>query len=105
MADLEGKETRKVLMYGYFNCVFETGLKSPLDDAVLQYKEFDVTGISKVDEIPFDFIRRRVSVVVEFEGQRLIIAKGAPEEIVKVCAFCETDEVLTDFTNICQSRF
>ena len=103
--DLVGKETQKVLMYGYFNCVFETGLKSPLDDAVLQYKQFDVTGINKIDEIPFDFIRRRVSVVVEYEGQRLIISKGAPEEIIKICTFCETDEKLTDFTNVCQGQY
>ena len=103
--DLEGKEAQKVLMYGYFNCVFETGLKSSLDDAVLQYKQFDVTGITKIDEIPFDFIRRRVSVVVESNGQRLIITKGAPEEILKTCTFCETDEILTDFTNVCQSKF
>ncbi len=103
--DLEGKEAQKVLMYGYFNCVFETGLKSPLDDAVLQYKQFDVTGINKIDEIPFDFIRRRVSVVVEYEGQRLIISKGAAEEILKICTFCETDEKLTDFTNVCQGQY
>ena len=103
--DLVGKEAQKVLMYGYFNCVFETGLKSPLDDAVLQYKQFDVTGIKKIDEIPFDFIRRRVSVVVEYEGQRLIISKGAPEEILKICTFCETDEKLTDFTNVCQGQY
>jgi Mg2+-importing ATPase len=68
--DLEGKEAQKVLTYSYFNCVFETGLKSPLDDAVLQYRQFDVAGITKIDEIQFDFIRRRVSVVVETEGQR-----------------------------------
>ncbi len=103
--DLEGKEAQKVLMYGYFNSVFETGLKSPLDEAVVQYKQFDVTGINKIDEIPFDFIRRRVSVVVEYEGQRLIISKGAPEEILKICSFCETDEILTDLTNVCQTKF
>jgi len=55
--DLEGKETQKVLTYGYFNCAFETGLKSPLDVAVLMYKQFDVTTINKIDEVPFDFIR------------------------------------------------
>ncbi|MGD0449532.1 MAG: magnesium-translocating P-type ATPase [Candidatus Bathyarchaeia archaeon] len=103
--DLEGKEAQKVLMYGYFNCVFETGLKSPLDDAVLQYKQFDVTGINKIDEIPFDFIRRRVSVVVEYKGERLIITKGAAEEILKICTFCETDEKLTDFSNVCQGQY
>jgi len=103
--DLEGKEAQKVLMYAYFNSVLEAGLKSPLDDAVVQYKQFDVTSISKIDEIPFDFIRRRVSVVIEYEGQRLLISKGAPEEILKICTYCETDENLTDFTNVCQSKY
>ena len=103
-ADLEGKENQKVLLYAYFNSVFEAGLKSPLDDAILQYREFDVKGIEKIDEIPFDFIRKRVSVVVEYEGQRLIIAKGAPEEIFEICAYCETAETLTDFANVCQSK-
>ncbi len=103
--DLEGKEAPKVLMYAYFNSVFEAGLKSPLDDAVLQYKQFDTTGIRKIDEIPFDFIRRRVSVVVEYEEQRLVISKGAPEEILKICTYCETDENLTNLTTDCQSMF
>ena len=103
--NLDGKEAPKVLMYAYFNSVLEAGLKSPLDDAVVQYKQFDVTGINKIDEIPFDFIRRRVSVVVEYEGQRLVISKGAPEEILKTCAYCETDEIITDLTNICQAKF
>ena len=105
MSDLEGNENPKVLQYAYFNSVFEAGLKSPLDDAIVQYKEFDVKSIEKIDEIPFDFIRKRVSVVVEYEGQRLIIAKGAPEEILKICAYCENGETLTDFTNVCQSKF
>ncbi len=103
--DLEGKETEKVLMYAYINSVLETGLKSPLDDAVVGHKQFDVTGVNKIDEIPFDFIRRRVSVVVEFKGQRLLIAKGAPEEIHKICTHCETDENITDMTSACQSKF
>src|SRR5271157_831208 len=103
--DLDGKEAPKVLMYAYFNSVFDAGLKSPLDDAVLQYKQFDVTRISKIDEIPFDFIRRRISVVVEYEGQRLVISKGASEEILKICTYCETDENLTDLTNVCQDKF
>ncbi len=64
-----------------------------------------MTGISKIDEIPFDFIRRRVSVVVEYEGQRLVISKGAPEEILKTCSYCETDEIITDLTTVCQGKF
>ena len=103
--DLEGKQAPKILTYGYINSVLEAGLKSPLDDAVLQYKPLDVSNINKIDEIPFDFIRRRVSVVVEYEGQRVLIAKGAPEEIQKICTNCETDEKVSDFANVCQSMF
>ncbi len=103
--DIEGKETQKVLMYAYFNSVLEAGLKSPLDDAVVEHTQFDVSGVKKIDEIPFDFIRRRVSVIVEYEGQRLIIAKGAPEEILKICSFCETDDVQTDLTSVFQAKF
>jgi P-type Mg2+ transporter len=103
--DLDGKEALKVLNYGYFNSVFDAGLKSPLDDAILQYKQFDVTGVQKIDEVPFDFIRKRISVVVESEGQRLLISKGAPEEIIKICAYCENDENLTDLTSVCQGKF
>jgi Mg2+-importing ATPase len=103
--DLEGKQAPKVLTYGYINSALEAGLKSPLDDAVLQYKPIDVSSITKIDEIPFDFIRRRVSVVVEYEGQRLLISKGAPEEIQKICTYCETDEKASDFANVCQSMF
>jgi Mg2+-importing ATPase len=103
--DIEGKEAPKALMYGYFNSALEAGLKSALDDAVVQYKQFDVTSVNKIDEIPFDFIRRRVSVVVEYEGQRLIICKGAPEDILKICSYCETDEIITDLTNVGQGKF
>jgi Mg2+-importing ATPase len=104
-ADLEEKKASKVLTYGYFNCVLETGLKSPLDDAVLRYSSFDVTNIVKIDEIPFDFVRKRVSVVIECEGQRLLICKGAPEEILKICAYSETDQKITDLANVGRSNF
>jgi len=103
--DLDGKQAEKVLDYGYLNCVFEAGIKSPLDDAVLQYKSFDVKTVNKIDEIPFDFIRKRVSVVVDYDGQNLLISKGAPEEVVKICTYSETNEKITDFTNVSQSTF
>ena len=103
--DLEGNENPKVLQYGYINSVLEAGLKSPLDDAIVQNKEFDMKDIAKIDEIPFDFIRKRVSVVVQVAGERLLIAKGAPEEILKICTYCEHGEIITDFANVCQSKF
>jgi Mg2+-importing ATPase len=71
------------------NSFFETGLKSPLDDAILEHKEIDVTGWSKLDEVPFDFERRRVSVLVDNGQRRMLVVKGAPEDILRLCTSYE----------------
>ncbi len=96
--DMEGTEDEKVFLYSFLNSTFQTGLKSPLDEAILKHKEIDTSKILKIDEVPFDFIRRRVSVVVEREGQRFFIAKGAPEEILKVCSYFELRRGVADLT-------
>jgi Mg2+-importing ATPase len=67
--DMEGKDDDKVLLYSFLNSYYETGLKSPLDEAILKYKNIDVKSYQKIDEVPFDFVRRRVSVVVEHKMQ------------------------------------
>ncbi len=64
----------------------------------LKHKEIDTSKYQKIDEVPFDFIRRRVSVVVEREGQRYFIAKGAPEEILKVCSYYERNKLVADLS-------
>ncbi len=74
--DMDGKEDEKVLLYSFLNSRLQTGLKSPLDEAILKHQEIDITNFQKIDEVPFDFVRRRVSVVVEKERQRFFIAKG-----------------------------
>ncbi len=96
--DIEGKDDEKVLLYSFLNSYHQTGLKSPLDEAILGYKDIDVKDYQKIDEVPFDFVRRRVSVVVEHERQRFFIAKGAPEEIAKVCSYCELEDKIFDLT-------
>ena len=96
--DMEGKEEEKVLLYSFLNSRFQTGLKSPLDEAILQHQEIDIASYQKIDEVPFDFVRRRVSVVVEKERQRFFIAKGAPEEILKVCSYYEVDDLISDIS-------
>ncbi|MCJ7561032.1 magnesium-translocating P-type ATPase, partial [Candidatus Bathyarchaeota archaeon] len=96
--DLEGNDDDKVLRYSYLNSFYQTGLKSPLDEAILVHKEIDIKVFQKIDEVPFDFVRRRVSVVVEHKRQRFFIAKGAPEEITKVCSYCELAGILSDLT-------
>lgn len=94
--DMEGKEDEKVFLYSFLNSHFQTGLKSPLDEAILKHKDIDTSKYQKIDEVPFDFIRRRVSVVVEHSGQRFFIAKGAPEEILKVCSYYELGRKVSD---------
>jgi Mg2+-importing ATPase len=96
--DAEGDDDDKVLLYSYLNSHFQTGLKSPLDDAVLAHKEIDIEGFEKIDEVPFDFIRRRVSVVVEQKRQRVFIAKGAPEDVLKVSGYYEVGGIISDIT-------
>jgi Mg2+-importing ATPase len=95
----EGNDDNKVLLYSYLNSFYQTGLKSPLDEAILVHKEIDINSFQKIDEVPFDFVRRRVSVVVERKRQRFFIAKGAPEEILKVCSYCEVAGALSDLTD------
>jgi Mg2+-importing ATPase len=84
-----GRESNRVLELAYLNSFFETGLKSPLDDAILEHREIDVTGWSKIDEVPFDFERRRVSVLVDNGQRRMLVVKGAPEDILRLCTSYE----------------
>lgn len=97
--DAEGNDDTKVLLHSYLNSYYQTGLKSPLDEAILAYEAQDLSGYQKIDEVPFDFVRRRVSVVVEKDRQRFFISKGAPEEILTVCSFCELSGLPADFTD------
>ncbi|MBW4047858.1 MAG: magnesium-translocating P-type ATPase, partial [Proteobacteria bacterium] len=79
------QESLRVLQFAYLNSAFETGLKSPLDDAILQHSEIEIDGWEKLDEVPFDFERRRVSVLLEGHEGRILVAKGAPEDILALC--------------------
>lgn len=87
--DLSGNKSSHVMSLAYLNSFFETGLKSPLDKAILQNTQIDVSGWKKIDEIPFDFERRRVSVLLDNGDRRILIVKGAPEDILKVSTHYE----------------
>lgn len=82
--DGHGVESERAFRYAVINSRFESGMKSPLDDAILGARPFDMNGWSKIDEVPFDFERRRISVLVEHDGQRRLIVKGAPEDILRL---------------------
>jgi len=91
--DVSGKQSDEVLRYAYMNSFYQTGLRNLLDRAVLGHSEFEVEQrCKKVDEIPFDFTRKRMSVVVEYEGDHVLICKGAVEDVFKVCSSYQVEE-------------
>jgi Mg2+-importing ATPase len=82
--DGNGAESQRTYAYAYINSQFESGMKSPIDDAILAARHFDMADWRKIDEVPFDFERRRVSVLVEGEAKRRLIVKGAPEDLLRL---------------------
>jgi Mg2+-importing ATPase len=89
--DILGKEDKNVLRLIYLNSYFEAGIKSPLDDAVLKHDHPKIVEYVKVDEIPFDFNRKRLSVVVRHGGEHLLITKGEAEGIFGICQTVSID--------------
>jgi P-type Mg2+ transporter len=91
--DLDGKDDDKTFLFSYLNSTYQTGIKNALDEAIIHHEEadekLDINNFFKKDEIPFDFIRRRISVVVKRGRDNLLITKGAPEEMLKVSTHCE----------------
>jgi Mg2+-importing ATPase len=89
--DSLGRPSNRALLLGHLNSAFQTGIKSPLDAAILARPVAGAEGFRKTDEIPFDFERRRLSVVVEKDGAHLLVSKGAPEGVLAVCSSYESD--------------
>jgi P-type Mg2+ transporter len=88
----QGKESQRVLELAYYNSFFETGLKSTLDDAILEHTEIDASGWRKIDEVQFDFERRRISVLLDDGRSRMLVVKGAPEDILRLSVSYEADD-------------
>jgi len=95
--DVHGRDDTRILRHAYLNSYFQTGLKNLIDIAIINRAEENgfnnqLSHFTRVDEIPFDFTRRRMSVVLESEnGKRQLITKGAVEEIISICKYVEHD--------------
>jgi Mg2+-importing ATPase len=98
--DVVRKEDYDVLQYAYLNSFYQTGLKNLLDRAILKHEKFSAKQFKKIDEIPFDFSRKIMSVVVGMDGKHRIISKGAPEEIFKRCTKYELDGEILDMEEL-----
>ncbi|MGB3498695.1 MAG: magnesium-translocating P-type ATPase [Rhodanobacter lindaniclasticus] len=99
--DLDGEESDEALEYGYLNSRFQTGLKNLMDKAVLEHRDLEAAALRYrvVDEIPFDFQRRRMSVVVaDGGGEHLLVCKGAVEEMLSICTYAKTGDTIEPMT-------
>ena len=99
-SDINGHNNEKILLYAYLNAMYETGYANPIDKAIKEYKNLDISNYSKLDEIPYDFIRKRLSIAVSISentssqnkrNQNIIITKGALQNILDICSFVEID--------------
>ncbi len=108
-----GNPSDRPIELAYLNSAFETGIRSPLDAAILKAKRTDADAYVKCDEIPFDFDRRRLSILVQRKdgpsGLQLLIAKGAPEGVLEVCESYETQGRVVPLDNelrgLCRKTF
>ncbi|MBP5775371.1 MAG: HAD-IC family P-type ATPase, partial [Clostridiales bacterium] len=103
--DVLGREDKRILRHAFLNSYFQTGLKNLMDVAIISRAEKEDLSFLKEayvreDEIPFDFSRRRMSVVLKDQnGKRQLITKGAVEEILSICSFIEIDGEVKDITD------
>jgi Mg2+-importing ATPase len=98
--DADGRESRDVFFYAYLNAFYETGFSNPIDKAILDFGKPDVLGYKKLDEIPYDFIRKRLSILVSHDETRLILTKGALTNVLAVCTTVKTTKGSADISTV-----
>jgi len=89
--DPRGEASEAVVRAAYLNAFLQTGLSNPLDEAILAKGGVDTAGVEKIDEVPYDFVRKRLSVVVSEGGRMCMLTKGALDKMLEVCAFQQAE--------------
>lgn len=89
--DLKGDQSEKILLYATLNAYYQKGFENPIDRAILAEKKADVSQYENLDEAPYDFIRRRLSILVSKNGSSVMITKGAFPNVLEVCSVAETE--------------
>jgi Mg2+-importing ATPase len=90
--DVKGMANDKVFLFAYLNAFYETGFTNPIDQAILNYRKIDLSDYRKQDEIPYDFLRKRLSISIIQGNTHLMLTKGALTNILEVCSSAETNE-------------
>jgi Mg2+-importing ATPase len=97
--DTDGNESEKVLLYAYLNASYETGFTNPIDEAIRNQCQLDISTYQKLDEVPYDFIRKRLSILVLKDDRKLIVMKGALQNVLSICSSAETSSgTIVDLT-------
>lgn len=89
--DLKGEQNEKVLLYSSLNAYYQKGFENPIDRAILAQNKLDLAEYEKLDEIPYDFVRKRLSILVSKDGTNLMITKGALPNILEICSLAEAE--------------
>jgi Mg2+-importing ATPase len=87
--DVNGVDSEKVLLYAYINSKFETGFANPIDEAIRNYRPFDLSSYQKLDEYPYDFVRKRLSILIASGDRHIMLTKGALANVLAVCSNAE----------------
>ena len=88
--NVDGSSSDKVLLHAYLNSFYQTGFTNPIDAAIRNYRKIDLNGYQKLDEIPYDFLRKRLSILVSHDNSNLMVTKGALVNVLAVCTTVES---------------
>jgi P-type Mg2+ transporter len=89
---VDGEASEKVFLYAYLNAVYETGFTNPIDEAILNHRKIDASEYLKKDEIPYDFLRKRLTIAVAQGNDHWMVTKGALSNILDICSSAETKD-------------
>ena len=106
--DIEGNISEKVLLYACLNANFESGFANPVDEAIRAKSTFDLASYKKIDEVPYDFVRKRLSILVSKDNVPLMTTKGAVPNVLDICTMAETPKGIVQIADVheeIQQRF
>ena len=106
--DIEGNTSEKVLLYACLNANFESGFANPIDEAIRAESMFDFTSYKKIDEVPYDFVRKRLSILTSKDNMHTMTTKGAVPNVLDACTQAETPNMVVQIADVrdkIQQRF
>jgi len=90
--DIDGSSSDRVFFHAYLNSFYEKGFSNPIDEAIRSYKQQDISGYEKIDEVPYDFIRKRLTILIKKDDRYFMVTKGALSNVLAVCPFAENKD-------------